>query len=155
MMDDNKINIKRIKEIAQELLKKIDSEADVAVLRQEDGVVAIEVKTGDPQDLIGQNGETLQAIQHLLRVMSRKIFGSSCFVDLDVNDYRKKRRDYLKGLAMLTAADVASSQKEIALSPMNSYERRIIHMELADRHDIVTESRGCDADRKIVIKPAG
>jgi spoIIIJ-associated protein len=154
-MEDNKVDIKKIKKITQELLEKIDPETQIEVLSQKDGAIAINIKTVDPQILIGPGGETLQAIQHLLRVMARKCAAGPCYIDLDVNDYRKKRRDCLKEMAISAANEVAFSQKETALPPMNSYERRIIHMELAGRRDVATESRGCDADRKIVIKPAG
>lgn len=150
----NKIDSKKIKQIAADLIEKIDKSAVVAVAPKRDGGVYVGVKTQDPQTLIGYNGETLQAIRHLLRVMVRRIFGQQCFVDLDVNDYYKKRNDYLNDLALSSANDVSLSKKEIALPPMNAYERRIIHMALAERRDIVTESRGYDEQRHIVVKPA-
>jgi spoIIIJ-associated protein len=153
-MEDNQIDIKKVKKIAQGLLEKIDPEAKMEVSLQKEGAAAIEITAADPLALIGQNGETLQAIQHLLRVMARKVFGGPCFIDLDVNGYRRKRRDYLREMAISAANDAALSKKEITLAPMNSYERRIIHMELAERRDVATESRGCDSDRRIVIKPA-
>jgi spoIIIJ-associated protein len=151
----DKIDAKKIKKIAEELLKKIDPEAKIVAVSETDQTVAIGVKTDDAEALIGQNGETLQAIQHLLRVMARKACSGACFVDLDINDYRKKRKDYLKELAISSADDAALSKKEISLPPMNSYERRIIHMELAERRDVATESRGGDAERRVVVKPAG
>jgi spoIIIJ-associated protein len=150
----DKIDAKKIKKIAEELLKKIDQEAKIETFAEVDQTIVIGVKTIDGETLVGQNGETLQAIQHLLRVMVRKLSDVPCYIDLDVNDYRKKRRDYLKELAVSSANDAALAKKEISLPPMNSYERRIVHMELAERRDVSTESRGCDLDRRIVIKPA-
>lgn len=152
-MKQAQINPKEIKQIASDLIKKIDAEAAVSVACEKDGVVNVDVKTCDPQILIGRNNETLQAIQHLLRVMARRISGGQCFIDLDVNEYRKKRNSYLKDLAVSSANDASLSKKEVSLPSMNAYERRIIHMALAERKDVATESRGYEEDRHIVIKP--
>jgi len=152
-MENEKIDIKKIKKIVEGLIEKIDREAQVEIAAGAENTILVSVKAAEPQTLIGREGETLRAIQHLLRVMARKIFAGQCYIDLDVNDYRKKRHDYLRQLAVSSANDVSLSGKEIALPPMNSYERRIVHMELAERRDVATESRGCDADRRIVIKP--
>lgn len=151
---EEKIDAKKIKKVAEELLRKIAPEAEVNVLAQKDVTISIEAKVDDPQTLIGQNAETLMAIQHLLRVILRKSAGEAYYVDLDINNYKKKRKEYLKELAITTANEVSLAKREISLVPMSSYERRIIHMELSERADIATESRGDGPERKVVVKPA-
>jgi spoIIIJ-associated protein len=107
----------------------------------------------EPQVLIGERGQTLLDLQHLLSAMLRKKIESKFFLDLDINDYKKKKMEYLKELARSTADEVALTKKEKALPAMPAYERRIIHMELAGRGNVTTESIGEDPDRRLVIKP--
>jgi len=103
--------------------------------------------------LIGQQGQTLFEIQRLLRtILSRKL-KKIFYLNLDINDYKKKKIEYLKDMAKDVADQVAMTKEEKALSPMSAYERRVIHAELAQRTDVATESRGDSFDRHIVIKP--
>ena len=153
-MNDKKITSEEIKKIARDLLAKVDAAAEIAVNLSDAGVMEVEIKTGDAAAIIGPNGETVSAVRHLLRVMARKVAGEAVFIDVDVNGYLKKRKDYLRQLALSAADDAALENKEISLPPMNSYERRIVHMELSARCDVATESRGCDADRRVVVRPA-
>lgn len=153
-MNEQKIDIKKIKKIAQNLIEKIDGGAQVSVLEDKNGAIEVNVSADDAEAMIGSGGETLRAIWHLLRVMARKTFGEAVFVEVDINGYLKKKKDYLRQLAVSSADDAALKNKEIFLPPMNSYERRIVHMALSDRRDIATESRGCDSDRRVVISPA-
>ena len=75
------------------------------------------------------------------------------YIDLDINDYKKKKKDYLKELACSIANEVALSKKQKELPPMSAYERRIIHLELAERQDVSTESIGQEPERKVIITP--
>ena len=75
------------------------------------------------------------------------------YFNLDINDYKKKKVEYLKDLAKDLADQVSLNKEEKVLLPMSSYERRIIHAELSKRTDVLTESQGDSFDRHIVIKP--
>ena len=116
-------------------------------------VVDLDVKTEEPQILIGQQGQTLLEIQRLLKTLLNKKLQKVFYLNLDINDYKGKKIEYLKHLAKDVADQVSFTKNEKELSPMSSYERRIIHAELADRDDILTESRGEGFDRHIVVKP--
>jgi spoIIIJ-associated protein len=116
-------------------------------------VVDLDIKLEEPQILIGQQGQTLFEIQRLLRTILNKKLQKSFFFNLDINDYKKKKIEYLKDFAKESADQVSLTKKEKALSPMPAYERRIIHAELSQRADIITESQGDGLDRHIVIKP--
>jgi spoIIIJ-associated protein len=116
-------------------------------------VVGVDIKIEEPQVLIGQQGQTLFEIQRLLRTVLNKKFQTNFYFNLDINDYKKKKIDYLKVLAKDLADQVSLAKEEKILSPMSSYERRAIHAELANRDDVITESQGEGLYRHIVIKP--
>jgi spoIIIJ-associated protein len=74
------------------------------------------------------------------------------YFNLDINDYKKQKIEYLKNTAKSLADQVVQTKEDKVLLPMSSYERRIIHAELAQRTDVITESQGEGLDRHIVIK---
>ena len=113
----------------------------------------VDIKTSEPQILIGEKGETLVSIQRLLKVLLRRKLDKNLYIDLDINGYKKKKIDYLRQLARSVADDVALTKKEQILPPMPAYERRIIHLELAERGNVVTESIGQEPQRRVVIRP--
>jgi spoIIIJ-associated protein len=122
-------------------------------------VIDLNIKVEEPQILIGQQGQTLFEIQRLLRtILNKKITNNQnlvaiFYLNLDINDYKKQKVDYLKYIAKDSADKVSLTGEEKALLPMSSYERRIVHAELSQRTDIITESRGDGLERYIVIKP--
>jgi spoIIIJ-associated protein len=116
-------------------------------------VINIEVKLDEPQILIGQGGQTLLEVQRLLKMVLNKNLQQAFYLNLDINDYKKKKVEYLKDLARSLADQVSLTKEEKILAPMSSYERRIIHAELSQRADVATESQGDGFDRHIIIKP--
>ncbi len=148
-------NPEKIKKEVGEFFGKMTFEVNIQSVSQKEEILNISVETEDPQILIGERGETLFSIQHLLKlILKRKLEIEGIFyVDLDINDYKKKKTAYLKEMARSFAEEVVLTKKEKALSPMSAYERRIIHMELAEMPSIETESVGEEPDRKIIIKP--
>ncbi len=147
-------NNKKIRELVEEFFRKMDVSAAVEVMPVKDATVPVEVKMEEPQVLIGQNGETLFEIQHLLKIMMKRRFSESFYVDLDINNYKKKKIEYLREFARSNADEAALSRRERILPPMTPYERRIVHIALAERRDITTESFGEEPRRKVVIRPA-
>jgi len=121
--------------------------------QQAEGSVAIDIKIEEPQILIGEKGQTLFEIQRLLRTILNRRLQKIFYLDLDINDYKKKKVEYLKEIAKDLADEVAMTKEEKVLSPMSAYERRVIHAELSNRSDITTESQGDSRERHIVIKP--
>src|SRR3989344_7998563 len=153
---------RRIKKIIEDFFEQMALEVEVDVLPQNGSTLPVNIKTDEPQILIGQGGQTLFEIQHILRAILRKKIAKGEFIqeeqgflyiDLDVNDYKKKKIDYLKEIARTTADEVVLMKQEKVLEPMSAYERRIIHLELAGREDVVSESTGEEPERKITIKP--
>lgn len=146
-------DILEIKKISQEFFEKTSLEIEVEVLPLGDKTIPIKLRTEEPKLLIGQSGQTLNEIQHLLKkILKRKIPGDF-YINLDINDYKKKKTEYLKETAKSLADQVALTKEEKILASMPAYERRIIHLELADRKDITTESIGREPERRIVVRP--
>jgi len=146
-------NLNKIKEIVKEFFEKTTFDVEIEFLPEKEQTLPINLRVEEPQILIGEGGQTLAEIQHLLKAILRKKIEEPFYIGLDINNYKKKKIEYLKELARSTADEVSLSKKEKALSPMPAYERRIIHMELAGRSDVVTESVGEEPERKIVVKP--
>jgi len=150
----NQNDLKKIKKITEEFFRKTTFEVEIELLPQKELTLPINLKTAEPKILIGERGQTLAEIQHLLKIIiKKKITEPSFYIDLDINDYKKKKIDYLKELARSTADEVSLTKKEKELSPMPSYERRVIHLELAERNDVTTESLGQEPERRVVIRP--
>jgi len=103
--------------------------------------------------LIGKNGQTLEALEHLIRAMFLKNEERGVSLSVDINDYKRTKASYVIELAKQAVMRVRNTQKAEALLPMTSYERRMVHMELASYPDIATESIGEEPQRRIVIKP--
>lgn len=103
--------------------------------------------------LIGERGNGLSALEHLLKKIIRKKSAENYKFMLDINDYRIKRLDGLKQDIKAAAKEVLLYKKEVPLRSMSSFERRIVHLVLAEYPDITTESIGQEPNRCVVIKP--
>ena len=145
----------KLKTAAEDFFQQTGLALEVEIKNQADSVILVDVKADEPQFLIGERGQTLSEIQRLLRAVLRKKAGSlePFYVDVDINDYKKKKAEYLKEVAQPAADEVAITKREKELPPMSSYERRVIHTELALRTDIATESIGQEPERRVKIKP--
>jgi len=152
MLSLNELNI--IKETVADFFRKMTIDVDIRYVDQREEIVPIEIITEEPQLLIGEKGQTLSEIQHLLKSILRRKIETPFYIDLDINDYKKKKMEYLKEMARSAADEVAINKTEKELPPMPPYERRIIHMEIAGRLDVKTESVGEEPERRIVIKPS-
>lgn len=99
--------------------------------------------------LIGPQGQTLSALEHLIRLASRDMS-----VVVDINDYRKVQVERLLSFARERAERVIVNEVAESLDPMNAFERKLIHSALSSFGDITTESIGTEPHRRVVIKPA-
>ncbi len=146
--------LKKIKETTQEFFEQTGIVVEIEVKPPVGSTVPIILKTEEPQILIGERGQTLTEIQRLLKaILRRKIESPEPFyIDIDINDYKKKKTEYLKETARAAADEVVLTKREKELPPMPPYERRVVHMELASRTDVVTESIGEEPERRVVIR---
>lgn len=119
----------------------------------ENGSLVFEVDGADAGLLIGRRGETLAAIQFLVRMITNRQLDRKCYVVIDVEGYRERRADMLRQLAQRTAGRVANTGRAASLEPMSPAERRTIHMALADHPGVRTESEGEGNRRRVVVLP--
>ena len=115
--------------------------------------VCIYVAGDDAKGVIGRKGETLEALQSLTSAYLNKDREERIRVIVDADFYRERRKKTLTALAKKLAKQAFDQHKEIALEPMNSYERRILHAALANSNEATTRSDGEGKDRHVVIVP--
>ena len=135
------------------LLEKMNIEADYEV-NYSDNILKVDiVKIGEDDKgiIIGKRGKNLDEIQFLLNLMVNKGRQNYVRVVFNVEDYRAKREETLKRLALKMAEKCRYYKHKVRLEPMNPYERRIIHSTLQDEKDIITYSEGDEPYRKVVI----
>lgn len=144
-----------IEKIAQELLEHLEVEAEVKVVQDKEELVTVFIKTEEPGVLIGYHGQTLDAIQLLLLMMAYRQLGEWTRILVEVNDYRQKRKESLERLALSLAQRAKFSGESQVLPPMSSFERRVIHLALAEDPEVETVSEGEEPERRVVVKPAG
>ena len=144
------IDLEQAKKEAILFFEKLNFKAKVKKAKIENETIILDFEVEDAENLVG---ETLFEIQHLLKAILKKKTKENFYLDLDINDYKKKKIKYLQELAKSVADEVALTKKEKILDPMPAYERRIIHLILAERPDVTTESIGKEPNRRVVIKP--
>ena len=149
------------REALENLLVRLEVEASVVPEAEppfEQGAEASEVitinVTGDDLGiLIGRRGQTLAALQHVVRLIVAHQMKARVPIVIDVEGYKQRRYSALQTLACRMAEQVKERKKQFALEPMPAYERRIIHLALADDPNVTTESTGVGEVRKVVIMP--
>ncbi|QQG45930.1 MAG: hypothetical protein HYY55_03030 [Candidatus Niyogibacteria bacterium] len=151
----SKETVQRIQILIQNLLERMGCSGSVDFIEYPENLF-FSVHTSDGGILIGESGERLKAINHIIHKMAEREFPAdypSLKFFVDVNDYQKQKIEELKDLARLSAQRVRYFKKEIEMQPMTSYERRIIHATLTEYPDISTQSTGVGEERRVVIKP--
>lgn len=130
---------------------KLEIEVDIS---EGEGQLEIELTGPDRDRLIEDRGNLLLAIQHLLPRLIRGYAGRSIPCHVDSEDFHAGREVELRQQAEEAAQEVIDRQKPRTLPPMNPAERRIIHVALADRTEVSTESQGKGFFKRVTIRPA-
>jgi spoIIIJ-associated protein len=144
--------MEEIKKTIKKIFCFIDDDIRVDFELREERVLLVDVKMKEPQILIGEKGQTLIETERLLKIVVRKKSKEALFLNLDINDYKKRKADYLKDIARDVAKEVSLTGVEKKFPPMSSFERRIIHTTLNERDDVITESVGSDTERRVLVR---
>ena len=144
--------IEQLEKIVKDLFTHLDFKISLAIKKEEE-ILIIHLETEEPGILIGYHGQALAALQQIITLMAFKKFGQWIRVLVDVGDYREKRKEALEGMAKNLADKVRSFGQSQILPPMSSFERRIIHLTLANLPDVETVSEGEGDQRHIIVKP--
>jgi spoIIIJ-associated protein len=145
----------------EEILRRMKLKAHVELrtdVQQEEGEsgippIALEVDGEDLGILIGRRGETLAALQYILRLIVAHQEKARVPLTVDVEGYKQRRYGSLRELALRMAQQAVSSRQSRTLEPMPADERRIVHLALSVNPDVVTQSVGEGELRKVVIMP--
>lgn len=132
------------------LLQHMGVEANVEITEREKGL-NVSLSGNNMGVIIGRRGETLDAIQHLTSYSVNRGAEKRMYINVDAENYRSKREDSLVHLAEKMAAKVVKYHRSMALEPMNSYERHVIHTALQDNEDVSTSSTGTEPNRRVVV----
>ena len=140
------------------LLRDLGIEGEISVHDDGDGEALITITGEGVSALIGHHGDTMEAFQYLVNLAANKKDDEGrqyTRINIDVENYREKREETLRKLAAKVAAKVKKSGKNIALEPMNAYERRIIHAEIQKIDGVSTNSVGIEGNRRVIVFPEG
>ncbi len=151
----NKEQLQTIEKEIQSFLEKLEMPGSITVEQAEgaeEPVIQVAVLVDEPKIIIGEKGQTLFELQHILKLILRKKITEPFYLSLDINEYKKNKEEYLRDLAQTAADEVILLKKPKELPPMLASERRIIHMALASRTDVTSESIGDGPDRRVVVK---
>lgn len=140
------------KKYIEDALSFFGINVDVYATAEEDVIELFVPNTYLSNLLIGRNGETLRALQFLLRSTLIQKKAELQRVNLDIAEYKKRHNDQIAEQAEKWAKQVLGSGETMELRPMNPAERRVVHKVLADYAQLSTESEGEGRERHIVLK---
>ena len=133
------------------LLERMGTKADIEITARDSKSVVVNLSGPNMGAVIGRRGETLDAIQHLTNYVVNRGSDKHMHISVDAESYRAKREESLVRLAEKMAAKVIKYKRSMALEPMNSYERHIIHTALQDYEGVTTSSTGTEPNRRVVV----
>jgi len=152
-----------IAEAAKSILERLLAEMGVvasvilqaeASIEGEEGAtapIALDIEGDDLGILIGRRGQTLSYLQYIVRLIVAHQTQAWVPIIIDVEGYKQRRYEALQALAWRLAEQVKVRGVPFSLEPMSAYDRRIIHLSLADHPDVTTQSIGEGEARKVVI----
>jgi len=156
--DEQEKLIDLTEQVVSELLHKMKVTAQVSANQgemDEDGrqPIFVDIRGSDLGILIGRKAEILNALQYIVNLIVSKQMERWVQVIVDVEGYRSRRERQIRQMASRMADQAIKSGKRQILEPMNAAERRLVHLELRNNPDIVTQSIGEDPARKVTISP--
>ena len=131
---------------------------DVVVSYDEDtDTTWYSIKTSESRFFIGRDGETLSALNHLVKRLVEKKSEQEIVPQyiIDVDNFQKRKIDNLKTIAHMLAERARYFKSTIEFDPMSAYERKIVHSFLQSKTDLKTESTGEGKDRRVTVKYVG
>lgn len=143
-----------VRELLMRVVDGLGIVADVEIQEIEGQVTGV-VSGGDLGLLIGRHGQTIDAIQYLANAFVHRRREDPVDVVIDAEGYRERRRRALCGVADRAVADVRRDGRPVALEPMTSVERKIVHLHLKEIPGVATSSEGVEPNRHVTVLPEG
>lgn len=141
-----------VKDYLKEVINNLGLEVNFEVTKNSERVL-IKMYSNNNPILIGHNGQTIKALETLVKAMLQNKYDIYLKINLDVENYKEKKEKNLERMAFRLAKEAVSTKTTIHLDNMSSYDRRIIHNALTNFKGVKTESEGEEPNRHIVIKP--
>lgn len=147
-------DLERARQLLQDILDRIPVEVEVkgSVV---DGVIRLDIEGDKSGLLIGKRGQTLDSLQHLMNKILNKENAGNGKVEIivDTEDYRRRKQETLKEIALKMSRKAKKSLKPVSLNPMPANERRLVHLILAEDREVYTKSYGEGPLRRIIVYP--
>ena len=141
----------RVRSFLTGLLEHMGLEAEISISEREGGGLLVDLQGPGMGAVIGRRGETLDAIQHLTNYAVNHGSEKHLRISVDAENYRAKREESLTKLAEKMAEKAIKYKRSMALEPMNSYERHVIHTALQNYEGVTTASTGTEPNRRVVV----
>lgn len=135
------------------LLDILDLDGDLEIDIEGDRA-SVAIVGADLDNLVGQRGVTLEALQELTRLAVLQETGQRSRLMLDIGGYRQRRRTELVALAKAAGERVAGNGQEEKLAPMTPFERKVVHDTIAAIDGVASDSEGEEPQRRVVVRPA-
>ena len=141
----------QIRKFLTGLLERMGVKAEMEISPRANGGINVNLTGNAMGAIIGRRGETLDAIQHLTNYVVNKGSDKHLHISVDAECYRSKREESLTRLAEKMAEKAIKYKRSMALEPMNSYERHVIHTALQNYEGVTTSSTGVEPNRRVVV----
>ncbi len=141
----------QIRQFLSGLLERMGVKAQMEFSPRDNGGVNVSLSGSGMGAIIGRRGETLDAIQHLTNYVVNRGSEKHMHISVDAECYRSKREESLTRLAEKMAEKAIKYKRSMALEPMNSYERHVIHTALQNYKGVTTSSTGVEPNRRVVV----
>ena len=143
-----------IKQVIAEMFTHWPIKVSVEV-SQEDDFIMVDLKTSKDDLFIQPKADPLLALQHLVRLIVRQKFpDTSVHLTVNIGDFHQRQRDALAKVTKDAITQAKQNGAPVYLPPMSSFERRIVHMVIAEDKEVVSESSGVGPGRRVVVRPA-
>lgn len=147
---DNLDKVEKIKNFVKKIVALVtDSEVSEVTYDEESGKINIYGR--DLGIAIGKNGKNMEAIEYIFNLYIKRKDLSEKAITIDIKDYKKKKYETIKNMALKMAGKVVKEQKKIILKPMPSHERKIIHDVLSENKEVETRSKNKEPYRRCLL----
>jgi len=145
----------KVKTIISDILEHLGVQIENIDIHESEINPIFAIETNESAKLIGNRGETLQALSHIVKRTVEHTYPHEEYrFSIDVNGYQQKRIDELKQKAKMLAERARTFRHDVELPPMNAYERMVIHSVISEDEELSTLSEGEGKYRRVVIKYA-
>ncbi len=144
--------LEEIRTLVSSVLEAMGFEARIEVY-DAGGFIAADVAPDNTALFIGQKGETIDALQYLVNVSAFRERPYFKRIVLDAEGYRQRRVEAIQGMAHRTARRAVRERRTVEMPPMNSSERRVVHLYLSENPGVTTQSEGSGDSRRVKVSP--